>query len=118
MSPRNTATAIIKLLQDTSCHRLLTTQETLRLLISEITSELSSSHSSYDLSFEEVPPLLDIFPKLGHEKEEDAFQPYPSGVRPPLDDVLIYLHSSGSTGFPKTIRQTFKSMVHWASFRE
>jgi acyl-coenzyme A synthetase/AMP-(fatty) acid ligase len=32
--------------------------------------------------------------------------------------VLIYLHSSGSTGFPKTIRQTFKSMVHWASFRK
>ncbi|KIM43694.1 hypothetical protein M413DRAFT_443603 [Hebeloma cylindrosporum] len=116
MSPRNTAAAIIKLLQDTSCHRLLTTQETLRPLITEVTSELSSSDSPYDLSIEEVPPLLDIFPKLGYEKEEDAFEPYPSGVRPPLDDVLIYLHSSGSTGFPKTIRQTFKSMVHWASF--
>jgi len=118
MSPRNTAAAIIKLLRDTSCHRLLTTQETLRPLITEISSELSSSDSSYDLSIEEVPPLLDIFPELGHEKEEDPFQPYPSGVRPLVEDVLIYLHSSGSTGFPKTIRQTFKTMVHWASLRE
>ncbi|KAF8956600.1 hypothetical protein BDZ97DRAFT_2062868 [Flammula alnicola] len=115
MSPRNTAAAIIKLLKDTSCHRLLTTYQTLRPLVDEIKSELASTDASYTLTVDEVPPLLEIFPKLGHEKVEHPFEEYPTGARPPIDDVLMYLHSSGSTGFPKTITQTFKSMAHWGS---
>jgi acyl-CoA synthetase (AMP-forming)/AMP-acid ligase II len=35
-----------------------------------------------------------------------------------LDDVLLYLHSSGSTGLPKSIPTTFRSVVHWAGQRE
>ncbi|KAF8956587.1 acetyl-CoA synthetase-like protein [Flammula alnicola] len=115
MSPRNTAAAIIKLLKDTSCHRLLTTYQTLRPLVDDTRSELAASDPSYIFTVDEAPPFQDIFPKLGREKAEDPFQEYPSGARAPIDDVLLYLHSSGSTGFPKTIPQTFKSMVHWAS---
>ncbi|KAF8954562.1 hypothetical protein BDZ97DRAFT_1975945 [Flammula alnicola] len=116
MSPRNTAASIIKLLKDTSCHRLLTTYHTLRPLVDEIRSELTSSDPLYAFTVDEVPPVQEIFPKLGRESLEDPFEEYPHGVRPPIDDILLYLHSSGSTGFPKTIPQTFKSMVHWASF--
>ncbi|KDR79170.1 hypothetical protein GALMADRAFT_1363110 [Galerina marginata CBS 339.88] len=114
MSPRNTAAAIIKLMRDTASHRLLTTRETLRPLIDEIASVLAAEN--YTLSVEEVPPLAEIFPKLGNEKLEDPFEPYPTAPRPPLDDTMLYLHSSGSTGLPKTIRHTFRTITHWASF--
>ncbi|KAJ3503559.1 hypothetical protein NLJ89_g8377 [Agrocybe chaxingu] len=114
ISPRNTAAATVELLKDAGCHRLVTTRETLRPLIDEVEKLLASS--LYELALEEMPPLLEIFPKLGYEKEEDPFQLYPGSSRPPLDDILMYLHSSGSTGLPKTIPQTFRTMVHWASF--
>lgn len=117
MSPRNTAEAIIKLVKDTSCHRLLTTQHMLRSLVDDIRSQLSSSDSKYALQIDEVPSLSVIFPKLGSEDSEDAFQAYPTGPHPLLDDIMLYLHSSGSTGLPKTVPQTFKAMVDWASFR-
>lgn len=118
MSPRNTAAAIIKLMKDTACHRLLTTRETLRPLIDEITAELSKEETSYPLTVEEIPPLAEIFPRLGNETVDDPFKPYPRAPRPPLDNVIMYLHSSGSTGLPKTIKQTFRSMVHWAGLRK
>lgn len=118
MSPRNTSAAIIKLLKDTSCHTLLTTYQTLGTLVEQMKLELAATDPTYSLKIIEVPPLFDIFPKLGHETLEDPFEEYPTGTRPPLDDVLLYLHSSGSTGFPKTIPQSFKTMVHWASLRK
>jgi acyl-coenzyme A synthetase/AMP-(fatty) acid ligase len=117
MSPRNTAEATIKLLKETSCHRLLVTGTTLKPLIDQVRAKLASSDPDFVVSIEEVPPLLEIYPKLGHEKEEDPFEPYPAGPRPSLDDICIYLHSSGSTGLPKTIPQTFWTIAHWSSFR-
>ncbi|KAJ3509565.1 hypothetical protein NLJ89_g5155 [Agrocybe chaxingu] len=114
MSPRNTAAATVNMIKETNCHRLITTRETLRPLIDEIATLLAAD--SYEISIEEAPPLLEIFPKLGHEKEEDPWEPYPSAPRPPLDDVLVYLHSSGSTGFPKSIPHTYRAIVHWATF--
>ena len=117
MSPRNTAAATIKLLRDTSCHRLIATKETLKPLINEIEA-LASCDASYPLSIEEVPSLSQIYPKLGHETLEDTFEPCPEGPRASMDDILLYLHSSGSTGLPKSIPQTSLSLVHWASFRE
>ncbi|KAF8901178.1 acetyl-CoA synthetase-like protein [Gymnopilus junonius] len=116
MSPRNTAAAIVKMMRDVSSHRLLTTQQTLRPLLGEIQMELSKEATPYNISFEEVPPLSEIFPKLGNETAADPFEPYPKAPRPPLDNTALYLHSSGSTGLPKTIRHTFKSLSHWAGF--
>ena len=117
MSPRNTAEATLKLLKETSCHRLLATRTTLKPLIDEIQDKLARGDPNYIVSIEEVPPLHEIYPKLGRENEQDPFEPYPSGPRPPLDDVLIYLHSSGSTGLPKSIPQKFRSILSWSFFR-
>ncbi|KAJ7625826.1 putative nonribosomal peptide synthetase, partial [Roridomyces roridus] len=58
-----------------------------------------------------------IYPHLGHETFRDEFVPYPgpSGVHTSLDDVAIYLHSSGSTGLPKPIPQTHRILIQWAA---
>ena len=75
MSPRNTAAAIIKMMRDVSCHRLLTTQETLKPLLDEIKAGLSKDQTPYPLSIEEVPPFLTIFPMLGQEASTDCLLP-------------------------------------------
>ncbi|KAF4610095.1 hypothetical protein D9613_010628 [Agrocybe pediades] len=117
MSPRNTAAAIIKMLKETNCHRLLTTQETLKSLISEIKSELARDSPGFELHVEEMPPIMEIYPKMGRETKDDPFEEYPKvAVRPPLDNTMLYLHSSGSTGFPKSISETFRIFTHWASY--
>lgn len=115
MSPRNTAAAIIKMMKDTSCHRLLTTQHTLSSLVNDIQNQLALSDPDYGLHIDEVPQMSAVFPKLGEERLNDPFEAYPDIERPPLTDVILYLHSSGSTGLPKTVPQTFKSMVDWAN---
>jgi len=117
MSPRNTAEATINLLKETSCHRLLMTRTTLKPLLDQIQSELASSDPDFTLSIEEIPPLLEIYPKLGHENDQDPFELYPAGPRPSVDDICAYVHSSGSTGLPKTIPQSYRVFIHWSSFR-
>jgi acyl-CoA synthetase (AMP-forming)/AMP-acid ligase II len=106
------------MLRKTSCHRLITTQVTLRSLIDGIKSELAEHEPYFELHIDEIPSLAEIYPKLGKEKPSDSFEPYPPTTRPPMSDIAIYIHSSGSTGFPKAIPQTHEIMVHWAAFRQ
>jgi acyl-coenzyme A synthetase/AMP-(fatty) acid ligase len=118
MSPRDTAPAIIKMLKETACHKILTTQETLKPLISGIKQTLDAEKDPYHLDIIEMPPLFTIFPQMGRETSEDSFEEYPKvSSRPGLDQTLLYLHSSGSTGLPKSIKQSFLTMCNWAAMR-
>ncbi|KAF5322455.1 hypothetical protein D9619_001794 [Psilocybe cf. subviscida] len=115
MSPRNSAPAIVKMLKEVSCHKLLTTQETLKSIVTEVVELLEKDN--YALEVIEMPPLFEIFPHLGSETAADPFEEYPkAAVRPGLDDAMLYLHSSGSTGFPKSIKETYRIFCHWAAF--
>jgi acyl-CoA synthetase (AMP-forming)/AMP-acid ligase II len=106
-------------LQKTSCHRLITTPVTLRALVDGVQAELAANDPNFQLVVEDIPSLDEVYPKLGKEKTDDPFEPYPQPtIRPPLTDVLLYLHSSGSTGFPKAIPQTYQNMTHWADARK
>lgn len=117
MSQRNSVPAIIKMLKEVDCHKLLTTQETLKTLVTELKEELEKIN--YPLTVVEMPPVRDIYPKMGKETKDDPFTEYPkASVRPDLDDVMLYLHSSGSTGFPKSIKETFRIFCNWAYFRK
>lgn len=118
ISPRNTAEATAKLLKDTSCRRVLATREALKSLLDDVQEHLANSDATFSLSVEEIPSLADMYPKLGHEKSSDSFQPYPISARPSPEDILIYFHSSGSTGFPRTVAQVSQSILHWSSRRE
>lgn len=69
-----------------------------------------------ELTIDEIPALSYAFPKLGRECETDPFVPYPSPAsRPDLDSPAIYLHSSGSTGFPKSIPFSHRIQIKWMS---
>nr|F8P9P5.2 RecName: Full=Adenylate-forming reductase Nps11; AltName: Full=Benzoic acid reductase; AltName: Full=Nonribosomal peptide synthase-like enzyme 11; Short=NRPS-like [Serpula lacrymans var. lacrymans S7.9]ANX99775.1 benzoic acid reductase [Serpula lacrymans] len=112
MSPRNSAAAVSNLLLKTSCHRLITTQHSLQPLLDGIKSELGS----FNFSFQDVPCLAHIYPKLGLETIDDPFEPFPARPsRPSASEVMMYLHSSGSTGFPKAIPQTHQTVIHWCA---
>ncbi|KIK64025.1 hypothetical protein GYMLUDRAFT_241246 [Collybiopsis luxurians FD-317 M1] len=117
ISPRNSAVAVVNLLRKSGAHRLLTTHTTLKDLINGIKNELSSSEESFDITFEEVPGFIELYPKLGTETDADPFQPYPScPVRPDPNGTAMILHSSGSTGLPKAIPQNHHSVQSWAGF--
>ncbi|KAL1718564.1 hypothetical protein EV715DRAFT_291172 [Schizophyllum commune] len=112
ISPRLSAPAVANLLRASDCHRVVATQQTLHALIATVKGELGPE---YTLEVDEVPVLDTVFPHLAREQEADAFEPYPEpSVGPKLDDMLLYLHSSGSTGFPKAIPHTRASMAGWS----
>ncbi|KAJ7462587.1 amp-CoA ligase, partial [Mycena latifolia] len=105
ISPRNSVAGIFQLLRASSCHRILATCITLEPLLADLKVHIAACV----LDVEEIPALERIYPNLGAERRESSFTPYPArGSRPSLDDVALYLHSSGSTGIPKAIAQT-----HW-----
>ncbi|KAJ7085159.1 putative nonribosomal peptide synthetase [Mycena belliarum] len=133
MSHRNSAAAMIHLLSGTGAHRLMTTKSSLAHLVDDVAAESSAQTPPYELSIDEIPLLGDIYPHLGRETLEHAFVPYPEPEEiTSMDDVVLYLHSSGephpsfppwklklrtpgSTGFPKVIPWTHRTMIHYAS---
>ncbi|KAF8878947.1 putative aminoadipate reductase [Infundibulicybe gibba] len=107
ISPRNTPAAVVQFLKASHCHRLITTRITLRPLVEGIIAELLDHDPQFSLEIEEI----------GAETALDPFKPYPPPpTRPSLDDIALYIHSSGSTGLPKTIPQTHRRLSHWSSF--
>ncbi|KAJ3758360.1 acetyl-CoA synthetase-like protein [Lentinula raphanica] len=117
ISPRNTAAAVVNLLVKSGAHRILTTHYALKHLINEIKAEISATNTDFDVSFEEVPSLQELYPNLGKETAADSFNPYPvSPCALSPHDTAMYLHSSGSTGFPKAIPLSHNAMKVWGSF--
>ncbi|KAF8215639.1 hypothetical protein K438DRAFT_1926187 [Mycena galopus ATCC 62051] len=107
---RNSPAAITHLLGTAGSHRLLTTKSSLGYLVDPVSADFSCMDPPYALSIEEIPLLGQLYPHLGHETNEHPFKPYPSGTAR-IDDLALYLHSSGSTGLPKCIPQTHRSII-------
>ncbi|KAJ7625813.1 putative nonribosomal peptide synthetase [Roridomyces roridus] len=116
ISNRNSSAAVLHLLNTTKSHRLLITKASLGPLTDAIAADLAALSVPYDLSIEEIPLLGQLYPHLGDESPSDQFIPYPSPAKcTPLDTVAMYLHSSGSTGFPKSIPETHRTLLHYAA---
>ncbi|TCD65360.1 putative NRPS-like protein biosynthetic cluster [Steccherinum ochraceum] len=110
MSPRNSPEAVFSMLEKTSCHRIIS-----HSLLSGVMDSLIQICRSkeYPLQVEELPSLHDLFPTLGRPS---AVKPYPHSTAPESpQDILMYLHSSGSTGFPKPIPQTQHVLLQWTT---
>ncbi|KAJ6473938.1 putative aminoadipate reductase [Mycena vulgaris] len=84
ISPRNSPTAILRLLHD------------------------------FALQIEEVPSLQQVYPNLGAETADFSFHSYPTEVsHESLDEIALYIHSSGSTRFPRAVGQTHRVLKQW-----
>ncbi|KAG1900203.1 putative aminoadipate reductase [Suillus fuscotomentosus] len=115
ISPRNSAAAILNMMQKTNCRRLVTTDHSLGSLIDGIKAgSLSQGTNASQLQLDMMPTLKDLYPVLGTGSPDENFLPYPpQASRSSPDDILYYLHSSGSTGFPKAIPTTHQTIIGW-----
>ncbi|KAH0833866.1 putative nonribosomal peptide synthetase [Lanmaoa asiatica] len=115
MSPRNSPAAVVNMMRKTGCHRLISTRHSLGTLLDGIRTEFASRvDEPVDLEIEEPPALAYVYPELGKETASTPFVPYPKADERPVNDaIMYYLHSSGSTGFPKPIPITYLTAVHW-----
>ncbi|KIJ59318.1 hypothetical protein HYDPIDRAFT_118655 [Hydnomerulius pinastri MD-312] len=110
VSPRNSPAAVADMMKKTNCSRIVTLHHAHQRLIDGIRQE--TLHAQ--LTVDELPTLAFAFPHLGHEVESHPFVPYPPPTsRPDVNKPAIYIHSSGSTGFPKPIPHTYKGQIHW-----
>ncbi|KAG2093538.1 putative aminoadipate reductase [Suillus discolor] len=100
MSPRNSVpavTSILSLPSSTGSKRILC---------------LPLKRASYRLT--RFPALEYLYPSFVSGTPNEAIVPYSSlGSPSSWNDVLFYLHSSGSTGFPKPIPLTNLTAIHW-----
>lgn len=74
--------------------------------------ELEGSVDDYAISIMEFPELSELYPFLAQERKEHPCVTFDSPAdRRNLDTTVLYLHSSGSTGFPKPIPYTVRMIV-------
>ena len=122
ISPRNTAPAIVNLLRSTSCRRVVATCVTLKDLLDKVQQELERAEPAHILSIKEAPNFFELFQEIKDENLQadrpQMPQPVTRGFKPTLDDVALYLHSSGSTGLPKTIPKTHREMIQYILSRK
>ncbi|OAX38467.1 putative aminoadipate reductase [Rhizopogon vinicolor AM-OR11-026] len=110
MSPRNSAAAVVDMMEKTRCRRLITTYHSLGSLIDVIKAHFVSK---LQLQIDEIPALKDLHPALIRGSQDQALVSYPPPTsRPSCSDTLFYLHSSGSTGIPKPIIFTHQSAIY------
>ncbi|KIJ16134.1 hypothetical protein PAXINDRAFT_76105 [Paxillus involutus ATCC 200175] len=111
----NSAAAIVDMMKKANCSRIVTLAHAHRGLINDICLESEGSQ----LILDELPTLAHAFPKLGNEVAADPFDAYPPPAkRPELHLPAIYVHSSGSTGFPKPIAHSYQFQIHWMTQRK
>jgi acyl-CoA synthetase (AMP-forming)/AMP-acid ligase II len=105
MSPRNSSAAICHMLRKVSSHRLIVTASSVGSLLGDVKKELAASE--YSLDIQELPAFPDIYPCFTRETISDPFEPIALPSRDAfVDGIIPYIHSSGSTGFPKPIPWT------------
>ncbi|TFK38857.1 hypothetical protein BDQ12DRAFT_629926 [Crucibulum laeve] len=107
ISPRNSAAAVAHLISKVNvAHILLGHEQSMIDLSNEALEILKAQHPSVALPDITPTPLFhDIY---GDDDSSDNMSDLPI-TRTGSDDIVIYLHSSGSTAFPKPIA--------WTNFR-
>ena len=104
------------MLKNISCKKMIY-NPSVSTISSIVQAQMQENGSLIDLIL--LPDLYSIFPSLNTSREDGELFPYPydfslSGP----DEVVLYLHSSGSTGSPKSIPQTHRTVLQWANARE
>ena len=116
ISHRNSVEAIANLLEKTGSRRLLAQDSTFSL--AQSAKQLLQA-KNFDISIESLIPLHTVFPSLSPVQQDRSAkdpEPYPPAPTPwKKNDVVMVLHSSGSTGLPKPVPQTQEIIRQWAT---
>jgi acyl-coenzyme A synthetase/AMP-(fatty) acid ligase len=105
ISHSNSPATISSMLRKISSHRLIATTASLGSLLEDVKNELAAS--DYALEIQELPAFPDIYPHFTHETVQDPFEPIALPSRDTyINGIVLYLHTSGTTGFPKIIPWT------------
>ena len=113
MSPRNSPEGVCHMLETVSCTRILS-QASMATLIHQVQDGMQAK--GIKLRIDELPGLPEVFPKLDSDagKVTAQVKPYPASKKPnDMRTPSLYLHSSGSTGYPKSIHFTYSRMLQW-----
>ncbi|GJE98682.1 putative NRPS-like protein biosynthetic cluster [Phanerochaete sordida] len=112
MSPRNSPQGVCHMLESVACTRVLA-QASTSALVHQVQGELHAKDVA--LRVDELPGLPEVFPQLCDGSEASAeVRPYPVSAR--LIDMRapsLYVHSSGSTGYPKSVPFTYRRLLQW-----
>jgi hypothetical protein len=94
-------------------------QNHLSKLLSEIRSQFMNEDADFTLKIDSFPSLKDLYPKLGEEIIEDEFTPF-AGANESFKSGGggMFLHSSGSTGFPKPIKLSKPTLASYVRMRK
>ncbi|KIP12212.1 hypothetical protein PHLGIDRAFT_508051 [Phlebiopsis gigantea 11061_1 CR5-6] len=115
MSPRNSPQGVVHMLKATSCQRILLHASTASLVY-QVQAEMASEGTT--LRVDNLPGLYDVFPQFDPAKYSERtvlnVEPYPTNSAPiDMLSPALYLHSSGSTGHPKSIDFTYRRLQQW-----
>ncbi|GJF00089.1 acetyl-CoA synthetase-like protein [Phanerochaete sordida] len=111
MSPRNSSQGVCHMLETVGCTRIVGHAATAGL-IREVQSEMQSKGIA--VRFEEMPGFTEALSELARDARGVTIAPYPKS--PEAVDVMksaLYIHSSGSTGFPKSVPFTYRRLLQW-----
>ena len=115
MSPRIPAPGIFHLLNLTKCHRIIS-QPGLESLTSAVAS--LGKEKQWDVTVDNLPEFQDVFPDIFSDTVAGV-ELYPESKEPfNWQNVMLYMHSSGSTGFPKAIPHRHITNLQWTQNRK
>ncbi|KAF9811531.1 hypothetical protein IEO21_06535 [Rhodonia placenta] len=112
IAPGTSPAAIARMLERTNTHRIIS-QPHFASLVRDIQRVLPDD---YDLHVDPLPSFTEVFQSFGDllDAKTNGIELYPPADYPiDSEDVILYLHSSGSTGFPKPIPQTGATLLNW-----
>ncbi|KAG9309604.1 hypothetical protein JVU11DRAFT_10265 [Chiua virens] len=114
MSFKIPADSVTNLLRAISCRNLMVSRESLGDLVATVEADFTAEES---LQIMGAPSVLQVYPELARQYDGEApFRKFDIPVRrPALEDVMLYLHTSGSTGYPKPIRHTHQMFLNWCN---
>jgi acyl-CoA synthetase (AMP-forming)/AMP-acid ligase II len=111
MSTRNSVEGICFMLESTSCRRIVA-HPINSPLIQQVQADMTKK--GIELQVDVLPALHDVFPSLSGSSEALETVPYPASEKAiDLNDHCLYIHSSGSTGLPKSVHFTYIRTLQW-----
>ncbi|KAG8992459.1 hypothetical protein FRB94_013915 [Tulasnella sp. JGI-2019a] len=117
LSTRNSVDAVIHLLESSHCRRIVVAggepiQKVIRDANQQIGKRVAKSQGLWAV---DAPKFGELFPEYGPSTSREAHRVTLTTRprRPRMSDDALILHSSGSTGFPKSIHITHDSCIDW-----